>query len=183
MAVARLNVSSHAAPAVTRLTSSPLARLAQQSSQRRAAGWQPASLADLGRAAAGPGLRFSIPARERRIRARAAATYAGAISRIESGGNYDELGPVTKTGDRAYGKISNHGGKRIFRNGRGPRWAVSMTPQEFLADTQCPGCRFQASVYSVRQCLRAWWSVEGVVCRAGRHEQPERQRPTRDVGC
>src|SRR3982750_859798 len=30
--------------------------------------------------------------------------YGRAISSIESGGRYDRLGPVTKTGDRAYGK-------------------------------------------------------------------------------
>ena len=29
---------------------------------------------------------------------------ASAIAKIESGGKYDMLGPVTKTGDRAYGK-------------------------------------------------------------------------------
>ena len=53
-----------------------------------------------------------------------------AIRGIESGGNYEAIGPITKSGDRAYG-IDQVMGKNI------PQWTeealgVRMTPQEFL---------------------------------------------------
>jgi hypothetical protein len=54
------------------------------------------------------------------------------ISRIESGGRYGELGPVTSSGDRAYGRYqvmgANIGPWTLRHLGR------AMTPQEFLAD-------------------------------------------------
>src|SRR5207245_3404774 len=58
--------------------------------------------------------------------------YGRAISSIESGGSYDLLGPVTKTGDRAYGKYQVMGANV-------PEWTRaalgrSMTPEEYLAD-------------------------------------------------
>lgn len=54
------------------------------------------------------------------------------IARIESGGRYDRLGPVTRTGDRAYGRY------QVMGANIGP-WTRqhlgrAMTPQEFLAD-------------------------------------------------
>lgn len=57
-----------------------------------------------------------------------------AISGIESGGNYGALGPVTKTGDRAYGKYQVMGANI-------PSWTRealgrSMTPAEFLRDPE-----------------------------------------------
>ena len=53
-----------------------------------------------------------------------------AIANIESGGNYSTIGPVTKSGDRAYGKYQVMGANI-------PSWTkqalgVAMTPQEFL---------------------------------------------------
>lgn len=61
-----------------------------------------------------------------------------ALAVVESGGRYDALGPVMKTGsykgDRAYGKYQVMG-KNI------PSWTkealgVSMTPEQFLADPE-----------------------------------------------
>lgn len=54
------------------------------------------------------------------------------IARIESGGRYDLLGPVTRTGDRAYGRY------QVMGANVGP-WTRqhlgrALTPQEFLAD-------------------------------------------------
>jgi hypothetical protein len=54
------------------------------------------------------------------------------ISSIESGGRYDRLGPVTGSGDRAYGRY------QVMGANIGP-WTLrylgrSMTPQEFIAD-------------------------------------------------
>lgn len=60
--------------------------------------------------------------------------YLNAIAQIESSGNYDALGPRTKTGDRAYGKYQVMGANV-------PSWTEEavgkrMTPEEFLADKQ-----------------------------------------------
>lgn len=54
------------------------------------------------------------------------------ISRIESGGRYGLLGPITGSGDRAYGRY------QVMGANVGP-WTLrylgrAMTPQEFLAD-------------------------------------------------
>lgn len=59
-------------------------------------------------------------------------SYADAISRIESGGRYDRLGPVTKSGDRAYGRYQVMGANI-------PAWTKqfydkSLTPEEFLGN-------------------------------------------------
>lgn len=58
--------------------------------------------------------------------------WADAISAIESGGNYGELGPITNRGDRAYGKYQVMGSNV-------PEWTQSalgyaMSPQDFLRD-------------------------------------------------
>lgn len=55
---------------------------------------------------------------------------AYAIGQLESGGKYDVLGPVTKSGDRAYGRYQVMGNNV-------PNWTrqvlgQSMTPDEFL---------------------------------------------------
>jgi len=60
------------------------------------------------------------------------APYANAISANESGGNYTLMGPVTKTGDRAYGKY------QVMGNNVGD-WTQEilgkkMTPDQFLND-------------------------------------------------
>lgn len=54
------------------------------------------------------------------------------IARLESGGRYNTLGPITSSGDRAYGRY------QVMGANVGP-WTLrylgrSMTPQEFLAD-------------------------------------------------
>lgn len=72
--------------------------------------------------------------------------YAAAISKTESGGNYQALGPVMQSGsyagDRAYGKYQVMG-KNI------PQWTREvlgreMTPQEFLADQNAQDAVFNA---------------------------------------
>lgn len=60
--------------------------------------------------------------------------YASAISNVESGGDYGLKGPVTKEGDRAYGKYQVMG-ENI------PVWTkeitgTAMTPEQFLANTK-----------------------------------------------
>lgn len=63
-----------------------------------------------------------------------------AIAKIESGGDYNILGPQTKSGDRAYGKYQIMGANI-------PQWTQAalgkaMTPQEFLADKQAQDAVF-----------------------------------------
>ncbi len=65
-----------------------------------------------------------------------------AISRIESGGRYDLLGPVTRNGDRAYGRYQVMGANI-------PQWTERhlgrrLTPDEFLADRQAQDAVFRA---------------------------------------
>lgn len=64
-----------------------------------------------------------------------------AISGIESGGRYDAIGPVTKNGDRAYGKYQVMGANV-------PSWTkqalgVALTPQQFLADDKAQEAVFE----------------------------------------
>lgn len=63
------------------------------------------------------------------------------IARLESGGRYDALGPVTGSGDRAYGRYqvmgANIGPWTLRHLGR------SMTPQEFLADPNAQDAVFR----------------------------------------
>jgi hypothetical protein len=68
--------------------------------------------------------------------------WADAISGIESGGQYGLLGPVTKSGDRAYGKYQVMGSnvgqwtKQVL--------GQSMTPQQFLNNPQAQDAVFKA---------------------------------------
>lgn len=60
------------------------------------------------------------------------APYATAIQKIESSGNYGATGPVTKSGDRAYGAYQVMGANI-------PTWSQqalgkTLTPQQFLSD-------------------------------------------------
>jgi len=91
--------------------------------------------------------------------------FANAISGIESGGKYDTLGPVTKTGDRAYGKY------QVMGANIGP-WSQAalgqpMTPQQFLADPKAQDAVFQhrfgqyADKYGPEGAARAWFAGEG----------------------
>jgi len=92
------------------------------------------------------------------------ANFADAIASIESGGRYDILGPVTRSGDRAYGKY------QIMGSNVGP-WTREvlgrqMTPEEFAADPQAQDAVFQAkfgnyvSKYGPEGAARAWFAGE-----------------------
>jgi hypothetical protein len=68
--------------------------------------------------------------------------YARSIANIESGGDYGVRGPVTRSGDRAYGKY------QVMGANVGP-WTQqilgrAMTPDEFLADPQAQEKVFEA---------------------------------------
>lgn len=92
-------------------------------------------------------------------------TWANAISGIESGGKYDALGPVTKTGDRAYGKYQVMGANV-------PQWTKAhlgqeMTPEQFLANSQAQDAVFKgqfgqyAQKYGPEGAAKAWFAGEG----------------------
>ena len=161
MAIAPLNVAP-TAPAANAFDFSPLAKLAQQINQPPPQA-QPTSLADLGQAAGGPSV-FDTGSGTSYSR-KGGGDYAGAISNIESGGRYDLLGPVTKTGDRAYGRY------QIMGNNI-PEWTKaalgrSMTPQEFLADTNAQDATFKhrftqyVNAYGPGGASRAWFAGPG----------------------
>jgi hypothetical protein len=91
--------------------------------------------------------------------------YSGAIAKIESGGRYDLLGPVTRNGDRAHGKY------QVMGNNVGP-WTQevlgrAMTPQEFLASPEAQEAVFQAKFggyvrkHGPEGAARAWFAGEG----------------------
>lgn len=90
---------------------------------------------------------------------------ANAIAGIESGGRYDALGPVTRTGDRAYGKYQVMGSNI-------PVWTEKylgrrMTPEEFLASPEAQEAVFKgefgrlAAKYGPEGAARAWFAGEG----------------------
>lgn len=94
----------------------------------------------------------------------AADDAASAIAGIESGGKYDLLGPVTKTGDRAYGKYQVMGANV-------PAWTKAfagreMTPQEFLASPEAQDAVFKgqfgqyAAKYGPEGAAKAWFAGE-----------------------
>lgn len=91
--------------------------------------------------------------------------YGRAISSIESGGRYDLLGPVTKTGDRAYGKYQVMGANV-------PTWTEAalgrqMTPQQYLADKNAQEAVFKhrfgsyVQKYGPEGAAKAWFAGEG----------------------
>lgn len=91
--------------------------------------------------------------------------FSGAISGIESGGRYDVLGPVTKSGDRAYGKYQVLGSNI-------PQWTAQfygqpLTPQQFLANPAAQDAVFNgkfgqyAQKYGPEGASRAWFAGEG----------------------
>lgn len=99
----------------------------------------------------------------------------GAISGIESGGRYDVLGPVTKTGDRAYGKYQVMGANI-------PQWTQQvlgrqMTAQEFVASPEAQEAVFKAkfgeytSKYGPEGAARAWFAGEGGMNDPNRRDQ------------
>lgn len=102
-------------------------------------------------------------------------TFANAISGIESGGRYDALGPVTKTGDRAYGKYQIMGANV-------PQWTKAhlgqeMDPQAFLANPQAQDAVFRgqfgqyAQKYGPEGAARAWFAGEGGMNDPNRRDQ------------
>lgn len=101
--------------------------------------------------------------------------YSDAIAGIESGGKYDVLGPVTRTGDRAYGKY------QVMGQNIGP-WTQevlgrAMTPQEFVANPQAQDAVFQAKFgnyvqkYGPEGAARAWFAGEGGMNDLNRKDQ------------
>jgi len=93
------------------------------------------------------------------------AGYGDAISSIESGGRYDLLGPLTRSGDRAYGRY------QIMGNNIGP-WTQqylgqSLTPQQFLSSPQAQDAVFNGRFgdyvqkYGPEGAARAWFAGEG----------------------
>lgn len=100
---------------------------------------------------------------------------AAAISSIESGGRYDALGPVTKTGDRAFGKY------QVMGANIGP-WTKEvlgreMTPQEFAASPEAQDAVFKTKFgqysqkYGPEGAARAWFAGEGGMNDLGRKDQ------------
>ncbi len=101
--------------------------------------------------------------------------WADAIAKIESGGNYGILGPVTKSGDRAYGKYQVMGNNV-------PVWTKeilgkSLTPQEFLASPEAQDAVFQgkfgqyAEKYGPEGAAQAWFGGPGAVGQTDRKDQ------------
>lgn len=90
-----------------------------------------------------------------------------AIASIESGGsgNYAALGPVTKSGDRAYGRYQIMGANI-------PQWTQaalgrSLTPEQFAADPAAQDATFKhrfgqyVAKYGPEGAARAWFAGEG----------------------
>jgi hypothetical protein len=98
------------------------------------------------------------------VAAAPAGDAAAAIAAIESGGKYDKLGPVTKTGDRAYGKYQVMGANV-------PQWTRThlgqeMTPDQFLASPEAQDAVFKgqfgqyAGKYGPEGAAKAWFAGE-----------------------
>lgn len=99
------------------------------------------------------------------------SAYAAAIKSIESSGNYRALGPITASGDRAYG------GYQVMGANVGPwtRQALgySLTPAQFLENSSAQDAVFQkvfggyASKYGASGAAQAWFGGPGSVGRCG----------------
>jgi hypothetical protein len=94
----------------------------------------------------------------------AMANYKQAASKIESGGRYDLLGPMTKTGDRAYGKYQVMGANV-------PSWTKAalgreMTPEEFRNNPEAQEAVFEhrfggyVQKYGPENAAKAWFAGE-----------------------
>ncbi len=101
--------------------------------------------------------------------------FADAIAKIESGGNYGLLGPITKSNDRAYGKYQVMGANI-------PVWTkevlgAPMSPQEFLANPQAQDAVFQGKFgqyvdkYGPEGAAQAWFGGPGAVGKLDRKDQ------------
>lgn len=94
-----------------------------------------------------------------------------AIGQYESGGNYQAKGPITKNGDRAYGKYQVMGNNI-------PSWTkailgVSMTPQQFLNDQKAQDKVAEAKLgqylekYGTYEDAASMWFSGRPVAKAG----------------
>lgn len=91
-------------------------------------------------------------------------SYANAIAGIESGGKYGILGPVTKSGDRAYGKF------QVMGQNVGPwteqYYGQRLSPQEYLNNPQAQDAVFQGvfgkyvEKYGPEGAAKAWFAGE-----------------------
>lgn len=105
--------------------------------------------------------------------------HAGAISSIESGGRYDIVGPIIKSGSmagqRALGKY------QVMESNVGP-WSKEVlgqevTPQQFLADPKIQDAIFSgkfgqyAQKYGPEGAARAWFAGEGGMNDPNRRDQ------------
>jgi hypothetical protein len=142
----------------------PLAKLGEQLQQKRLQEQQ-MSLSALAPAASGAGPSVFDTGSGVSYSRKGGGDYGGAIANIESGGRYDLLGPVTKTGDRAYGKYQVMGNNI-------PEWSQAaigrrLTPQEFLANPQLQDTIFKqrfgqyVDKYGPGGAARAWFAGEG----------------------
>lgn len=90
--------------------------------------------------------------------------YDAAISGIESGGRYDALGPVTKTGDRAYGR------RQVMGANIGPwtekYYGEKLSPEQFLNNPAAQDAVFQGEFgrlvekYGPEGAAKAWFAGE-----------------------
>lgn len=94
----------------------------------------------------------------------AMTSYDHAIKSIESGGNYQSIGPATNSGDHAYGAHQIMGANI-------PQWTAEvlgkpLTPQQFLTDPQAQDAVFKAKFgqlvnkYGPEGAARAWFAGE-----------------------
>jgi len=101
-------------------------------------------------------------------------TYRDAISKIESGGRYDALGPQTKDGDQAYGKY------QIMGANIGP-WTEAhlgqrLSPQQFLANPQAQDAVFDkqfgtyVNQFGPQGASQAWFGGPGSVGKTDRKD-------------
>lgn len=91
-------------------------------------------------------------------------SYGNAIAGIESGGRYGILGPLTKNGDRAYGKY------QVMGNNIGPwteqHYGQRLSPQEYLANKDAQEAVFQGEFgkyvqkYGPEGAAKAWFAGE-----------------------
>lgn len=99
------------------------------------------------------------------------SAYAKAIQSIESGGNYSALGPITRTGDRAYGAYQVMGANIPFWTKQA--LGQSMTPEQFLGNSAAQDSVFQkifggyVSKYGASGAAQAWFGGPGSVGKGG----------------
>ncbi|MDW9594546.1 tail length tape measure protein [Sinorhizobium meliloti] len=97
--------------------------------------------------------------------------YAKAIQAIESGGNYGALGPVTRSGDRAYGAY------QVMGNNIGP-WSEAalgrrLSASEFLGDSSAQDAIFNhrfggyVGKFGASGAAQAWFGGPGSVGKGG----------------